>query len=251
MRRTPAYLTLPILIALALPATALATPKVTFKPKAIPIPGFPHTGNFLGAGAAVQSEYTISGTESAGGVPSQLRRVVFYLPKGSRLHTAGFKTCSANALEAVGPPACPKSSVAGPIGRATVTAPIGGTTVVEPATIQSFLAPGGGLNFYNVGTSPISAIIIAKGAFQSGGSSYGPKLVVEVPPIPTVPGAPNASVTAINVKVGSAIKRGKKTIYYGTSPSKCPKGGFKWKTELGFESGETVSATATTKCPKH
>ena len=31
-------------------------PTVTFKAKAVPIPGFPHTGNILGAGAAVQAE---------------------------------------------------------------------------------------------------------------------------------------------------------------------------------------------------
>ena len=36
-------------------------PTVTFKAKAVPIPGFPHTGNILGAGAAVQAESTIKG----------------------------------------------------------------------------------------------------------------------------------------------------------------------------------------------
>jgi hypothetical protein len=75
--------------------------------------------------------------------------------------------------------------------------------------------------------------------------------VVSIPEIPTVPGAPNASVTAINVKVGAALKKAKKTIYLGLVPKKCPKGGFPWKTELTFESGQTVTSTSTTKCPKH
>lgn len=250
MRKTLTYPVLLALAILAVPAAALATPTVTFKPKAVPIPGFPHTGDILGAGAAVQAEYTINGTESTGGVPSQLRTVTFYLPAGSKINSAGFKTCSATALEVTGPSACPKTAVASPVGKATVSAPIGGTTVTEPATLQAFLAPGGGLNFYSVGTSPISAIIVSKGAFHPAPAGFGPKLIVEVPPIPTVPGAPNASVLSINVKVGAAIKKGKKTIYYGVVPKKCPKSGLKWKTELGFESGETVTATATTKCPR-
>jgi hypothetical protein len=134
------------------------------------------------------------------------------------------------------------------VGSAEVAAPIGGTTVEEPATLQAFFAPGGGLNFYAVGTSPISAIIISQGHFEAGGAGFGQKLVTEVPPIPSVPGAPNASVLAINVKVGAGVKVGKKTLYYSTAPKTCPKGGFKWKTELTFESGETVTSTAVTKC---
>jgi hypothetical protein len=250
MRRVSVYLVLLVLASLTLPGIASATPTVTFKPTVLPIPHFPHTGDVLNSGAAVQAEFKISGTESAGGVPSQLRKVAVYLPAGTRINSSGFKTCSAQALEATGPSACSKKAVASPVGKALVAAPIGGTTVEEPATIQAFFAPGGGLNFYNVGTAPIQAIIIAQGHFQSGGAGFGPQLVTEVPQIPSVPGAPNASVLAINVKVGAAIKQGHKTIYYGNTPKKCPKGGFKWKTELTFESGETVTSRAITKCPK-
>ncbi|HXD53485.1 MAG TPA: hypothetical protein VN618_01900, partial [Solirubrobacteraceae bacterium] len=71
--------------ALALPGAASAAPKVTFKAKAVPIPGFPHTGNIFGAGAAVEAEYTISGTEY-GGFPPPLTHVNFYLPAGTKLH---------------------------------------------------------------------------------------------------------------------------------------------------------------------
>ena len=40
----------------------------------------------------------------------------------------------------------------------------------------------------------------------------------------------------INVKAGSAIKKGGKTIYYGTVPEErqCPKGGFPIKAEFMF-----------------
>jgi len=57
------------LAGLGLTSLASATPVVTFKATAVPIPGYPHTGNILGAGAALQSEFTISGTEYGGFPP--------------------------------------------------------------------------------------------------------------------------------------------------------------------------------------
>ena len=58
--------------------------------------------------------------------------------------------------------------------------------------------------------------------------------------VDSVPGAPPVSTESINIKIGAAYKQGKKTIYYGTVPKKCPKGGFPVKVELTFATGETV-----------
>lgn len=44
------------LVSLGLASSAAAAPVVTFKVKTAPIPGFPGTGNILGAGAAVEVE---------------------------------------------------------------------------------------------------------------------------------------------------------------------------------------------------
>src|ERR1700735_4219282 len=81
------------LVALALPGLAAATPTGTFKAKAGPIPGSPHTGNIFGAGAAFESEFNISGTEY-GGFPPPLIHVNVFLPAGVKLHTSGFPTCN-------------------------------------------------------------------------------------------------------------------------------------------------------------
>jgi len=72
---------------------------------------------------------------------------------------------------------------------------------------------------------------------------------VNVPPIPSVPGAPNASSTAIDVTVGAAFKQGGKVHSFGTNAPTCAKGGWKWKAELTFESGETSTVMTTSKCP--
>ncbi len=70
---------------LVLPAVAGAAPVVTLKVKAVPIPKnpssnsgptWPGTGNIFGAGSALETEFTISGTEY-GGFPSPLVGVSF------------------------------------------------------------------------------------------------------------------------------------------------------------------------------
>ena len=55
----------------ALEAAASAAPTVTLKTTALPIPGFPGTGDILGAGAETEVQATITGTEY-GGFPSPL-----------------------------------------------------------------------------------------------------------------------------------------------------------------------------------
>jgi hypothetical protein len=76
-----------------------------------------------------------------------------------------------------------------------------------------------------------------------------------VPLVESLPGAPDASVVSIKVKVGSAMKQHGKTVYYGTMPTKCPKGGFPVKTELMFEAEDgfpvqTVTKTYNAPCPR-
>jgi hypothetical protein len=169
MRRASTCLALLGLAVLGLPAVSSAStcsttgpcPTVTVIAKAVPIPGFPGTGNILGAGAAIEVKYTIKGTESTGGVVSQLTGVNFYLPKGTKLHPQGFVTCSPATLENIGPSGCPKKSQASPVGSAGVVDPIGGELVKENATVQAFFAPGGGLQFYANAASPISAQLLA------------------------------------------------------------------------------------------
>jgi hypothetical protein len=242
---------------MAMTAVASAAPTITFKAKAVPISGFPHTGNFKGAGAADQAEFTISGTEYLGSPPPVIGVNVF-LPKGTKLHPSGFPTCSKATLEQFGPIKCPKGSAAGPIGTVLGFVTFGGERVEEKAELSSFYSPGGGLEFFTDGHSPVSLEILSTGKYVNlgGAGGYGPELKTKVPLVASVPGAPFASVKTITVKVGSARKSHGKPVYYGTLPtSKCPKGGFPIKTEVIFaENGEeskpvTVSQTSKAACP--
>jgi hypothetical protein len=129
--------------------------------------------------------------------------------------------------------------------------PIGGEVVHEQATVQAFFAPGGGLQFYTRAAAPISAeLIAATGHFITAARPYGLALISAVRLVESVPGAPPVSTTSINIKVGAAYRRGRKTVYYGTIPRSCPRGGFPVKAELSFQSGETVTVTTKAACPK-
>ena len=235
--------------AVALPAGATAAPTITMKAEAVPIPGFPGTGNILGAGAALQTHFTISGTEY-GGFPPPLTSVKFYGPAGAKLTTAGFATCTPETLEKTGPSACSKASQAGPKGSANGVVSFGTERVAETVSVQPFFSPGGLISFFVDGTTPVSIEIISKGKVVSSSPPFGPTVEAEVPLIETVPGALDASAKEINVKVGAAFKKGKKVTSYITVPKKCPAGGFPLKVVMGFYGGATAEATSKEPCPK-
>jgi hypothetical protein len=256
MRRASTCLALLGLAVLGLSATASAAPTITLEAKAVPISGFPGTGNKLGAGAALQTKFTISGTEY-GGFAAPLVGVKFYGPASAKLHPQGFATCAPEVIEQRGPSPCPKKSQAGPKGSASGVVSFGTERVQETVSVQPFFAPGGNLEFFVDGTSPVSIEILSKGKVVSASPPFGPTVLAEVPLVESVPGALDASVHEINVVVGAAYKQGKKTVYYITVPKKCPKGGFPLKAVMEFgninnpkEPGEKAEAFYKAPCPK-
>lgn len=255
----------PVAVALALPATGLALPvaasarpQVSVKAKIVPIPiepskpsgpTYPHTGNLLGAPAALEATLEIKGEEYFG-APSPLTKVVVDLPAGTKLHPQGFATCPMTVLESHEVNRCPKHSYASAPGEVLGVVSFGSSRVHEKGTIQAFFAPGGKLAFYTEGREPALVEVLAFAGISSAPAPFGPRFTAEVPLVATVPEAPYASVLSIKGKVGAAFKRGKKLISYGTVPKKCPKGGFKGRVELSFLSGETVTIEPTVPCPK-
>ncbi len=248
--------------AASLAGVAGATPTVTARGQAVPIPGYPETGDIYGAGAAVLAEYQITGTEYEGS-PPPLAGINVYLPKGTTLHPAGFKTCSPSVLEpsGPGPSQCPRSSRAGPPGEVHGFVSLGGERVKEAATVESFFAPGGGLEFFTAGHSPVSLEVLSTGRIRNprGAAGFGPEFETQIPLVASVPGAPYASVESIRVRVGSAYgpKSPKRATYYGRVPKKgqCPRGGFRAKTEVIFAAVgglplQTVTKEIRVTCPR-
>jgi hypothetical protein len=247
VRRAPA-LCLALLgsVALAAPATASAeeipAPTLKVRAAAVPIPGFPGTGNFYGKGADVEATLEIAGSgygasaqNPKGSVPP-ISAVNVYLPKGVKLHPSGFGTCAEATLKNLGPSGCPKGSVASPIGSVLGEVTFGTERVPENATLQGFFGPASSILFYTQGSSPVSLEVVSTGRFVRSSGKYSWELETLVPPVATVPGAPLASVSRIHIKAGAAYRSRGKAIPYGTVPKKgeCPEGGFFGKTEVTF-----------------
>jgi hypothetical protein len=247
-------LTLLTLAGLCLPASASAAPSITFKARAVPIPGFRGTGNILGAGAALKVQYTIAGTEY-GGFPAPLVGVNFYTPSGTKIHPRAFASCRPATLQNMGPGACPRRSRLTISGGALGVVSFGDERVPERASIQAFLAPGGTMQFYTQGSSPVSLEFLAPSHVSGSRAPYAQKFVTAVPLISTVPGAPDASTLSIDVELGAAYRKHGKAIYYGTVPRRCPRGGFPLKSELLFAEigglpAQTVTIATKAPCPR-
>lgn len=223
-------------------AEEIPAPTLKIKAAAVPIPGFPGTGNFYGKGADVEATLEISGSgygatpQNPGGSVPPVSAVNVYLPKGVKLHPSGFGSCVEATLKNIGPSGCPKSSVASPIGSVLGEVTFGSERVPEAATLQAFFAPGGNILFYTQGSSPVSIEVVSSGRYVRSSGKYSWELETLVPPVATVPGAPLASVSKIHIKAGAAYKSHGKVIPYGTVPKKgeCPKGGFYGKVEVTF-----------------
>jgi len=234
------------LVVLGAPALASAeeipVPTITAKGRAVPIPGFPGTGNFYGKGADVEATLEIEGSgygataQNPKGSPPPISAVNVYLPKGVKLHPSGFASCTEATLKNVGPSGCPKKSIASALGSVLGEVTFGSERVPELASLQAFFGPGGGLLFYTAGHSPVSLEVVSTGSFVRSSGNYSWELKALVPAVATVPGAPLASVSKIHIKAGAAFRSHGKVISYGTVPKKgeCPKGGFFGKTEVTF-----------------
>jgi hypothetical protein len=231
---------------LAIPAQASAeeipAPTLKVSAAAVPIPGFPGTGNFYGKGADVETTIEISGSgygdtpqNPTGSVPP-VSAVNVYLPKGVKLHPSGFGSCAEATLKNIGPSGCPKSSIASPIGSVLGEVTFGSERVPESATLQAFFAPNGGFLFYTQGSSPVSIEVVSTGRYVRSSGEYSWELETLVPAVATVPGAPLASVSRIHIKAGAAYRSHGKIVPYGTVPKKgeCPRGGFYGKVEVTF-----------------
>jgi hypothetical protein len=249
MRKAPIYLTLVALGILGLPGAAPAATVTGVKASIKPIPGFPETGNILGAGAEVEIEGRLEGNELPGGLPLQTRRLAIYFPAGTKIDPTGFPTCTVAKLEVSGPEGCPKKSRIA-VGTVGVADQIGsGEATREEGALEIYITPGNGVVAYANAASPISAQIIIPAHWERAPAPYGPKLTFEIPLVYSVPGALPVSGTSLHVKAGAAIRKGGKTYYYGRVPAKCPRGGFPGKGEVTLEGGQNIVTMVKVPCP--
>jgi hypothetical protein len=215
-----------------------------------------------GGGKPTHIIFDVVTSSTTGGVPAPGTRALVHLPLGMKVNTKGFARCNGNLTTPPDASKCAANTQVGS-GSSTLAAQLGTQSINEPATVTAYVgAKQHGhdtLLLYAVGTTPISAAVtlvgeLIPGAHSAGvhsaAASYGYKLDVAIPPIHTVPGAPDASITDFKVDIGKTAKvKGKKTGFL-TAPKKSQcKGALHWGYDGSYSGAPDYSTTATSPCP--
>ncbi|HTB71150.1 MAG TPA: hypothetical protein VK707_09230 [Solirubrobacteraceae bacterium] len=219
------------------------------------------TPEHLGQGTTVGFDFDIAST--TGLVPPPLTEVDLRYPGdlGVTLSGLGLATCSAGTLEVLGPEGCPAEARMG-YGSVLAEIAIGGEVIVERATLAVLRAPTRdghiSLLFYAAGEAPVYAQIVFTGALLAAAPPFGGLLHIDVPLVPSVPGAPDVAVAQIHGTLGPQHLTyyrhvGGGSVPYNPQgillPNHCPRGGFPFAAELGFLDGSRTNARAVVSCP--
>ena len=187
------------------------------------------------AGKAVSLRVKETISTDAGVQPPQLTRQVIRLQRGGKFNGRRFAKCRLSKLRAKGPKGCPKRSL---IGRGT------GTGSAEPIishinaklTLFNGRRQAGRDTVYLWVFPDIGPTFVVVGKVKRTRGRYGHVLDFKVPPIKTLPGAPDASVTGVKTRtyrkrVTVRRKSGKKRYQLIVAPRRCNK---RWRAESVF-----------------
>jgi hypothetical protein len=165
---------------------------------------------------------TFSITDPSAPAPLQLARTTLRFPKGAVVNGRYFPKCKLKAILSKGPRACPKRSKLGG-GTAKGAAPPIVASVNAKVTLFNGETVGGNPSLIVYSLPDLGPVLTMSGVLKPDrGGHYGYQLNVDVPPIKTLPSAPDASVTFFDATVRDAtVKRGGRTIHYIDAPVLC------------------------------
>lgn len=212
----------------------------------------------LGGRTTIQFSFHI--TPHGVQVPSPLISVSLFYPKNIGLVTSGLglETCAPIQLEVLR--RCPPNSLMG-YGRTLLELPFGPKVVSEEARVTTWMAPVAdgqlALLFYAKAETPVLSEAIFTARLLGAPSPYGGQLAINVPLIPALPEAPDASVVEMASTIGPlnvtyySWSRGKRTPYHPQGlrlPERCPHGGFPFAVELSFLDGSHTQVKVRVPC---
>ena len=233
MRRTLFVVVASTAAALVVAAVAYAAVTVSFSATASPNRAGKPTGLFI----------NIRSTDPAAPQPPIMNRILMKLQKGAKYNARRFKRCKLAVLRARGPKSCPKGSQIGTgtgIGRAL-------PVVEDPVNAKLTLFNGdrqGGRDTVLVYVFPDLGPTFVTVCKVSGGNTID----CSIPPIKTLPSAPDASVISIKTKTPvKRVRKGKRKYYLMIAPRRCSR---TWKGSgtFYFATGETVTVPISQKC---
>lgn len=215
-----------------------------------------HSPNKAGKGTKVTIDLTVTcdpakqcqAPPAPIGKASPVFNTLVTLPKGMKLGYKDFPKCDPLKLERSGLEGCSKKTRVGKgslvaDGRPVVDGPVNGTVTAFNGTIKN----GKGRYLLYVIPELSSPLVLV-------GTLNGNKLNIPVPPVPTLPGQPNATLTKFKLTTGGKIKvkkgKKKKTVNFLTNPKKCPSAGYAWTFQFSYENLERLVPTDNVPCKK-
>jgi hypothetical protein len=198
-------------------------------------------------------------------VPSPLTQVDVSYPHnlGVALSGLGLASCTQPTLVKYGPEGCSAESRMG-YGTALAEIPVGPEILTETAQITVVRAPINAghiaLLFYANADTPILAQLVFPGLLLPAPNPYGGRINVQVPLVPSLPGAPPVAVVQLHATIGPEHityyehLHGKIVPYQPNGillPNSCPHGGFQFAATFGFLDGTHAKARTAVSCPRH
>jgi hypothetical protein len=241
-----------ILLCTSVTASATAQPSVRLSAKLSP--------ERLGKGTTIGLSFQIT---TSGEPPPALTAIAMSYPSDLpfALSGLGVATCSQAMLEASGPAGCPAGARIGS-GTAIAELPSGPGMLKEPADVTIVRAPEAlghlALLFYIDGSNPVDAQLLFPGLLLPAAAPINGSLTIAPPLIPSLPGAPDVALVAMSTAIGPRHltyyehRHGKLIAYHPQGiplPNRCPRGGFHFAAEFGFQDGSHAHAHATVACP--
>lgn len=194
--------------------------------------------------------------DTTGAKPPPLTNTTLRFPRGAIVNARYFKKCSASALERSGPSACPSGSKIG-TGKATGDARPIVAAVDAKVTLFNGEPLNGNPTILIYAVPEISSPLTIRGELKrQRGGRYGYVLDVDVPPIPTLPGQANASVTFFDATtLDKTVKRRGRRIHYIEGPVLCTGTFFLLDGSFAYEGGiihtvyEKFTLSGGPRCP--
>jgi hypothetical protein len=257
-RRTAAAVLVLALATALMAAGAMASSVPTLNPNPPPAP-LPSTATIAPslspdrAGAKAALTFTIRFAGGEFGVPSPVRQSVLRFPAGMSLDIPSLRACTVARLHAHGPKGCPAQSEIGS-GHALAETHTGSQITTEEVELHAFLGPPDNLQptfeILAQGYTPLDEQVMFTGKVLTAGAPYGEELEMSIPPVPSLPLEPYASIVMFSLTVGTGRRHGTHPQSTVSVPRRCPAGGFPFAAEFTYADGSVGGALATEACPR-
>jgi hypothetical protein len=189
---------------------------------------------------------SIASSDPAAPQPPIMDRILIKLNAGGKYNGSKFPKCSLNALNSKGPKGCPSKSKIGTGTGVGYAKPV----VTDPVSAKLTIFNGGSQIFVYVFPDLGPTFVTVGKVIHKKDGPFDYTLDFTIPPIKTLPSAPDASVGTVKTTTPKKfIKKGKKKLSLIVTPKKCA-GTWKAEGDFHFATGELVKTPVSQKCKK-